>query len=55
MKAIRFDRFGPPEVLALVDTDEPHPRVGQVRIQVRAAGVNGRTNGGDPARPGTRT
>jgi NADPH:quinone reductase-like Zn-dependent oxidoreductase len=41
MKAIRFDRFGPPEVLALVDTDEPHPQSGQIRITVRAAGVNG--------------
>jgi len=41
MKAIRFDRYGPPEVLALVDVDEPHPRAGQVRIAVRAAGVNG--------------
>nr|WP_221376409.1 NADP-dependent oxidoreductase [Actinoplanes polyasparticus] len=41
MKAIRFDRFGPPEVLALVDIDEPHPQAGQVRIKVRAAGVNG--------------
>ncbi|PRY32420.1 NADP-dependent oxidoreductase [Umezawaea tangerina] len=41
MKAIRFDRFGPPEVLALVDVDEPHPRPGQVRVGVRAAGVNG--------------
>lgn len=41
MKAIRFDRFGPPEVLALVDIDEPHPQAGQVRVNVRAAGVNG--------------
>ena len=41
MKAIRFDRFGPPDVLTLVDTDEPHPQAGQVRIEVRAAGVNG--------------
>jgi NADPH:quinone reductase-like Zn-dependent oxidoreductase len=41
MKAIRFDRYGPPEVLALVDVDEPHAGPGQVRIAVRAVGVNG--------------
>jgi NADPH:quinone reductase-like Zn-dependent oxidoreductase len=41
MKAIRFDRYGSPEVLALVEVDEPHPQAGQVRIAVRAAGVNG--------------
>jgi NADPH:quinone reductase-like Zn-dependent oxidoreductase len=40
MKAIRFDRLGPPEVLQLADTDEPHPAPGQIRIRVRAAGVN---------------
>ncbi|MDQ0774222.1 NADPH:quinone reductase-like Zn-dependent oxidoreductase [Streptomyces aurantiacus] len=41
MKAIRFEQYGPPEVLALVDADEPHPQAGQVRIKVRAVGVNG--------------
>lgn len=41
MKAIRFEQYGSPEVLALVDVDEPHPGPGQVRIEVRAAGVNG--------------
>jgi NADPH:quinone reductase-like Zn-dependent oxidoreductase len=40
MKAIRFDRLGPPEVLQLADTDDPHPAPGQIRIRVRAAGVN---------------
>src|ERR1700722_10154129 len=40
MKAMRFDRLGPPEVLQLADVDEPHPGPGQIRIQVRAAGVN---------------
>jgi NADPH:quinone reductase-like Zn-dependent oxidoreductase len=40
MKAMRFDRLGPPEVLRLVDADEPHPAAGQLRIRVRAAGVN---------------
>jgi NADPH:quinone reductase-like Zn-dependent oxidoreductase len=40
VKAIRFDRLGPPEVLQLADTDAPHPAPGQIRIRVRAAGVN---------------
>lgn len=40
MKAARFDHFGGPEVLELVDLPDPHPRAGQVRIAVRAAGVN---------------
>jgi NADPH:quinone reductase-like Zn-dependent oxidoreductase len=37
---MRFDRLGPPEVLRLTETDDPHPEPGQVRIRVRAAGVN---------------
>ncbi|GID26284.1 NADP-dependent oxidoreductase [Paractinoplanes brasiliensis] len=41
MKAIRFHRYGPPEVLTLDDVDEPHPGEGQIRIAVRAVGVNG--------------
>jgi hypothetical protein len=41
MKAIRFERYGAPDVLALDDVDEPHPRAAQIRIRVRAAGVNG--------------
>jgi NADPH:quinone reductase-like Zn-dependent oxidoreductase len=40
MKAARFSRFGGPEVLEIVDLPDPHPRPGQVRIAVRAAGVN---------------
>lgn len=40
MKAVRFSRFGGPEVLELVDVPEPHPGPGEVRIAVRAAGVN---------------
>jgi NADPH:quinone reductase-like Zn-dependent oxidoreductase len=40
MKAVRFSRFGGPEVLELVDLPDPHPGPGQVRIAVRAAGVN---------------
>jgi NADPH:quinone reductase-like Zn-dependent oxidoreductase len=40
MKAARFNRFGGPEVLEIVDLPDPHPGPGQVRISVRAAGVN---------------
>ena len=40
MKAARFSRFGGPEVLEIVDLPDPHPGPGQVRIAVRAAGIN---------------
>ncbi len=40
MKAVRFSRFGGPEVLEVVELPEPHAGPGQVRIAVRAAGVN---------------
>ena len=40
MKAARFSRFGGPEVLEIVDLPEPHPGPGEIRIEVRAAGVN---------------
>ena len=40
MKAMRFDEYGPPEVLHLVEVDQPRPGPGQIRIRVRAAGVN---------------
>jgi NADPH:quinone reductase-like Zn-dependent oxidoreductase len=40
MKAARFNRFGGPEVLEIVDLPDPHPGPGQIRIAVRAAGVN---------------
>lgn len=40
MLAARFSRFGGPEVLQVVDLPDPHPGLGQVRITVRAAGVN---------------
>jgi len=41
MKAVQFAEYGGPEVLQLVDVDEPHAGGGQIRIAVRAAGVNG--------------
>jgi NADPH:quinone reductase-like Zn-dependent oxidoreductase len=43
MKAVQFSAYGGPEVLQVVDVDashEPHAGPGQVRIAVRAAGVN---------------
>jgi NADPH:quinone reductase-like Zn-dependent oxidoreductase len=40
LKAVRFSRFGGPEVLQIVDLPDPHPGPGQIRIAVRAAGVN---------------
>jgi len=40
MQAVRFSKFGDPEVLEIVDLPDPHPAPGQVRIAVRAAGVN---------------
>ncbi|MFE9781067.1 NADP-dependent oxidoreductase [Streptomyces sp. NPDC005775] len=40
MKAARFQQFGGPEVLEIVDLPDPHPGPGRIRIMVRAAGVN---------------
>ncbi|GAA2358854.1 NADP-dependent oxidoreductase [Dactylosporangium salmoneum] len=40
MKAIRFDTFGGPEVLHVAEVPVPDPGPRQVRIRVRASGVN---------------
>lgn len=40
MKAIAFNSFGGPDVLRLVDVEPPNAGPGEVRIRVRAAGVN---------------
>ncbi|MFJ2740883.1 NADP-dependent oxidoreductase [Streptomyces sp. NPDC087440] len=40
MKKISFAAFGGPEVLQLVEAEEPHAGPGRIRIAVRAAGVN---------------
>ena len=40
MKAIVQDRFGPPDVLRLADTDRPELGAGQVLVRVRAAALN---------------
>jgi enoyl reductase len=39
MRAAVFDRYGPPEVLRVVDVPDPEPGPGEVRVQVHAAGV----------------
>jgi len=40
MKAVRYSRFGGPEVLEIVDLPDPHAGPGQIRVAVHAAGVN---------------
>ncbi|MEV5280918.1 zinc-binding dehydrogenase [Streptomyces sp. NPDC051994] len=40
MRAIRFDEFGGPEVLQLVETEVPRPGPGEVSVDVAYAGVN---------------
>jgi NADPH:quinone reductase-like Zn-dependent oxidoreductase len=39
MRAVMFDRYGPPEVLTQVDLPVPVPRAGQVQIRVHATTV----------------
>ena len=49
MKAILFDRFGGTEVLHEASIEVPQPGPGQVRVRVKAAGVNaldGKTRSG---------
>jgi NADPH:quinone reductase-like Zn-dependent oxidoreductase len=40
MQAVVYEEFGGPEVLHTLEIDEPHAGPGEVRIAVRAAGVN---------------
>jgi NADPH:quinone reductase-like Zn-dependent oxidoreductase len=40
MRAIQFESFGGPEVLRSVEIAEPHAAAGQIRVRVRAVGVN---------------
>jgi NADPH:quinone reductase-like Zn-dependent oxidoreductase len=39
MRAVVFDRFGGPDVLRVAEVPDPEPGAGQVRVRVRAAGV----------------
>jgi NADPH:quinone reductase-like Zn-dependent oxidoreductase len=36
MRAVQITRFGGPEVLQVVESDDPTPQKGEVRIRVRA-------------------
>src|SRR4051794_35675296 len=40
MKAVTFTDYGGPDVLHVAEAEEPHAGAGQIRIAVRAAGVN---------------
>src|ERR1700759_1982402 len=40
MKGGQFSEFGGPDVLEIVELPDPHPAAGQVRVRVRAAGIN---------------
>jgi NADPH:quinone reductase-like Zn-dependent oxidoreductase len=40
MKAVLVTKYGPPEVLKYDDVEDPQPTAGQVRVRVRAVGVN---------------
>jgi len=40
MKAVTFAEYGGPEVLHVTEVEDPRPGPGQVRVAVRAAGVN---------------
>ena len=39
-RAVRFEHYGPIEVLQVVDVERPEPGPGQVLVRVRAAGIN---------------
>jgi NADPH:quinone reductase-like Zn-dependent oxidoreductase len=38
--AVQYSQFGGPEVLEVVELEDPHPGPGQIRVAVRAAGIN---------------
>jgi NADPH:quinone reductase-like Zn-dependent oxidoreductase len=40
MRAIQYESYGGPDVLELVEVAEPHVAAGQIRIAVKAVGVN---------------
>lgn len=40
MRAVQYDRYGPPQVLSLVEVPVPEPGPGQVLVRVRATSVN---------------
>ena len=40
MKRVVVDRYGGPEVLKVIEDDDPRPGPGEVRVRVLAAGVS---------------
>lgn len=40
MRAVRFERYGPPDVLAVIETAERMPRAGEVKLRIHAASLN---------------
>lgn len=40
MKAVTFSAYGEPDVLQLSNVDEPHVKSNNIRVSIRAAGVN---------------
>ncbi|MEU8301296.1 NADP-dependent oxidoreductase [Micromonospora sp. NPDC048909] len=40
MRALQFSKYGPASVLEVAEVPEPHPGPGQIRVAVRASGVN---------------
>jgi NADPH:quinone reductase-like Zn-dependent oxidoreductase len=40
MRAIRYRRFGPPELLEVVDVDPPEPAAGEIKVRIAAASLN---------------
>jgi hypothetical protein len=39
MRAVVYDRYGPPDVLRLEDVDRPVPKEDEVLVRIRAAAV----------------
>jgi NADPH:quinone reductase-like Zn-dependent oxidoreductase len=39
-KAVRYDHYGGPDVLKIVEVERPIPRTGQALVEVKAAGIN---------------
>jgi NADPH:quinone reductase-like Zn-dependent oxidoreductase len=40
MKAFRYERYGPPQSLRVVEVEKPVPKAGEVLVNVRAASIN---------------